>query len=172
MQLMLDIETLGTSPNAVIQSIAIQQFEITTGEMGQSIHIYLPLQEQLDEGRVVDANTLIWWSQQSLDAQIAVLKGRKFAEDNGFTLSDARQLVKVTLEGADELWANGPDFDCVLMQNFMGSDFKWPFWAHRDCRTIRSLFPEVPRTKPEVAHDALSDCHAQIKDVVACYAAL
>lgn len=170
---MIDLETAGTQPNAAIFSIAIQQFNINTGELGGNIHVFPPLGEQITISRTIDPDTMVWWAKQSLLAQHALISNRALAEERGYTLEQAWNDVDSMVRNADALWANDPDFDCVILKDFMGPKYPWPFWKHRSVRTMRMLDQGREfRHEPTLAHDALSDCHAQIKDVCAIYKAL
>ena len=56
---MIDLETLGVSPGSVISSIAAVQFDINTGEIGRQFYKNIDLQQSLDNGFTINAETLI-----------------------------------------------------------------------------------------------------------------
>ena len=66
---MIDIETLATSSDAALVSIAAVRFDLATGIIGDSIYIKIDKQSCLDYGLVVDADTVDWWMRQSKEAQ-------------------------------------------------------------------------------------------------------
>lgn len=172
--LMIDIESMSTDPNAVIQSVAMLSFDpLNTDVCTIGMEWFPPVEAQIAEGRHRNPSTLLWWSEQRLEAQIKLLEGRKKARDSGVTLEAVREGIKRAVEDADHIWANGPDFDCTILRNFMGPDFNWPFWKHRCVRTLRSMFSEHMPDRPEslIAHDALDDCYAQVDMVQAAFRA-
>ena len=66
---MIDIETLATSPEAVILSVGGVKFDPYTNEEPHSgLYLRLNVDEQSELDRHVDDNTLEWWSKQ--DAKI------------------------------------------------------------------------------------------------------
>src|SRR3546814_15338071 len=61
--LMLDIETLAaSSERAVVSQAALIGYDLETDEMIPFRHPqFYPLDPQIKAGRVVDADTIIWW---------------------------------------------------------------------------------------------------------------
>ncbi len=168
--LMLDIETYGSKPDAVVVSVGMQFFDPLSQiiDPDNSLQIFPPVEEQIAKGRARDPDTMMWWSEQSLEAQISLLQGRLKANTAGYTLREARGTIASAVGEADAIWANGPDFDCVILRDFMGPDFKWPFWKHRCVRTFKNVFKKIlPVTDNKMPHNALEDCRQQIAQVQA-----
>ncbi len=70
---MIDIETLGVTPNAVVRNIALAPF--TFGEQedlasirDKTLSIWVSGEEQVDAGRMIDEDTWNWWHQQHAKA--------------------------------------------------------------------------------------------------------
>ena len=151
---MIDIETLGTEPGcAVIQVGAVQ--------MGDD---YAPLpgtdfQENVlwkgDGFGEIDPGTLRWWLQQDERARSMV-----------FSQVHAKKPARVCAElvdylrDADELWADGPQFDLLhLRMMFKRCGVAWP-WSHRveRCfRTLKRISGVEPNPFMGVPHIALDD---------------
>jgi hypothetical protein len=75
---MLDIETLATTPDAVVLSFAAVKFnEFNAQETYiDEINVALDVDEQINLGRTVNPETLNWWATQPKEIQEAA-----FAED-------------------------------------------------------------------------------------------
>ena len=68
MHLMIDLETLATTPNAAILTIGACKFDPTATDVHSTYYERIVLETQEDYGRVINEDTLAWWSQQ--DPQI------------------------------------------------------------------------------------------------------
>ena len=60
------------------------------------------------------------------------------------------------IKQADRVWAKGPDFDCVILASLFPA-IKWPFWKHRDVRTVLDVAGIRDRKFEGTAHNALDD---------------
>lgn len=65
--LMLDIETLGTSADAIFLSVAGVQFDPMTGALGEKFYKNVTLSSAIEAGRTINADTLKWWLEQKPD---------------------------------------------------------------------------------------------------------
>ena len=174
--IMIDLETLSTQPNAHILSIGAVAFSMDKGIVDE-FYYCLGIGKQ---DRHVSLATVAWWMGQSLEA-------RKVFEDplDGCLPSALMRLhdfcSRSTLDGVcsrgtlDGVWAKGPSFDLVILENAYkqyGINCPWPFWAHRDVRTIEFIFQSmgglksVLGTKRGTAHNALDDARVQAQDVI------
>lgn len=131
-RVMLDIETLSTDKHAAVLSIGLVKFDPAQGvthSQGWAI----------DMGRLtghIDPKTVQWWMGNDEAAREFSFKG----EANPLSVTfDLHGL----LAEADEVWANDPDFDCVILQHWWQrtSTLSWPvpFWKYRSCRTVKAL---------------------------------
>ena len=72
------------------------------------------------------------------------------------------------LVGIDNIWAQGPAFDIVILEDLyrqLGRPIPWNFWQIRDSRTLFSVHGD-PRKKDRLgAHNALIDCYYQARAV-------
>jgi len=161
---MLDLETIDTTSNAAILSIGAVQFDLATGKTGETFYRNVELQSCLNAGLTMSVETLYWWLGQSKEAGAALQENRFSLKTVCIQLTD---WFEETFENISitELWANGPDFDCVILTNaFKAVYMQFPIrhWQYRNLRN------EVARAKNfEVLrignhHNALDDCFSQI----------
>lgn len=61
---MLDIETLGTSHDAVITQIGALYFDPHTGEIGDTFLRNIDIDNSIEEGHKISADSLVWWLAQ------------------------------------------------------------------------------------------------------------
>ena len=74
--LMLDLETLGTTPGCVVLSIGAVEFDLDGIKSEFRAHIDVDSSTAL--GLKVDARTVMWWLDQSKEAQNALLQADPF----------------------------------------------------------------------------------------------
>lgn len=161
---MVDIETLGLHPRAHVLSIAAVRFDPETGELGDELHLTLQGAEQEAIGRIKELSTIRWWLDQSDEA-------KKIFEQSA--INDHTALVKFSqfLNENDKIWANGPDFDLVVLKtlyNDLGSREPWHYYQPHCYRTFKSVFGQdlaFPDLPGAVKHNALSDCKQQIANL-------
>jgi hypothetical protein len=156
---MLDIETLGTEPGAVVLSIGAVRFDDAgiVDEFYQSVS----LKSCQEAGLEVDADTLNWWLQQGDDAQ-KVLSG-------GADLRTALEAFAEFYAGADEIWAFSPSFDCAILgeaYDAVGMNEPWHYRDQRDCRTLVELPGAVDLEQNGTEHHALDDAKYQARTVI------
>lgn len=173
---MIDLETMSTAGDAAILSIGIQPFD----PRGQGISeaaglvIHVDLQACMNAGLRVDAATVMWWLSQTDDARAALVARAPVM------LSEAlRELTAFGQRNGGwswaKVWGNGAAFDIPILENAFRRcrlDIPWAYNNVLDVRTMKWLAPDVPKVKPKVAHDALSDAQAQALYVQDCHRAL
>lgn len=154
--MMVDIETLSTRPNAAIISIAAIPFSAEKGTYSPD-QFYVEIGGDLYPNNFhIDPKTIAWWERQS----IARPTGNETPNDS------LQHFQEYLIQQAPiYLWANSPSFDLVILKEaFRFYEIPWPhdFWNERDVRTIRAL-GTTPKFKP--THNALQDCLLQIHAV-------
>jgi hypothetical protein len=170
MDVMLDLETLGTQPGCVILTLGAVKFNpYDTQEPGPGLYIRPDVDEQIARGREVQEDTLAWWAQQNEEVREEALgtEGRVPVEEM------YRQLNRF-LVGVDNIWAQGPVFDIAILENLYmqyGWPTPWQFWQISDSRTLFKVHGD-PRKKTELLHNALADCVSQAEAVQKIYADL
>ena len=155
--LMIDIETVGTGPEACILTIAAQSFDpLGTGYYTQ--HFYARVDPDSQPGRNIEQGTIDWWATQPPEAQ-----EEAFGEHNRVSLDSALEELGKLIWQSKRIWAQGPTFDMNILEHAyksFGRPLPWKYYIVRDSRTIFSLWPDLP--KPPTSHHALQDCRRQI----------
>ncbi len=159
---MVDIETLATSTNAVILSIGAVRFD---PEGGLGDEFYINIDPSSQRWREVDPDTVAWWASQGQAAQ------DKLTEEPVVPLRTALVEFKKFVTPKDLLWSNGPTFDEMILRSaFEQLDGAFPvgYYNSRCCRTEFALgkLLGVKKVKPELKHDALSDAIAQAQTII------
>lgn len=157
--IMLDIETLDTSPSAVIVSIGAVKFDPTTNTpLGDKFYEAITVQSNLDAGRTVSGDTLSWWMKQD-DASRAVFNAPRISLEQALA-----KFVEFFDHGEYMVWGNGANFDNVIVKHAlesMGWGAPWKFWNDRCYRTLKATLnaPKMPAFDGK--HNALVDACAQ-----------
>lgn len=167
---MIDIETLSTSKHAAVLSVGVAVF---------------------DDNQVIDTNgwavdmaaidgdinpsTLAWWMKQSEEARAFSFGGKHHQ------LSIASEL-RPYIADADEVWANDPDFDLVILQHWwerMPRLGVWPvsFRKYRSVRTMTMLAKRYHIATEHVwngvtAHNPIDDAASQARAVIEVFQSL
>lgn len=162
---MLDIETLGTGPHAVILSIAAVWF-YPDGSNEESLYFYrkLHIDAQLGAGRYVTDSTFRWWMRQADEVRVEFFNADAALAPKQVLGDFKRALDSQEFEG---IWGNGADFDNAnilsLAEDF-GFEPLWPYWKNRCFRTFTSLHDPGRKLRPQSNdHNALNDCRNQIR---------
>ena len=175
--LMVDLETMGSGPDAPIVSIGAVYFDPSTGNTGAEFYQVVSLESSMSFGMKPDASTIQWWLKQSSEARSAILV------DEAMGLRETLELLAdfIAENAANgshtvQLWGNGCSFDNVILRRAYAlaeTPFAVPFWNDRDVRTMVELGKSVginPRFDIPFEgdmHNALSDARHQVKYVPA-----
>ena len=164
MDVMLDLETLSTRPDATILTFGACKFTpYKKHDIVDGIYFRVNVDEQIALGRHVDDNTIDWWSKQAEDVY-----AEAFDPNDRISLEQFSQELNRFIVGCDNIWAQGPVFDIVILENLyrqMGLPCPWQFWQIRDSRTLLSTHGD-PRDKNKAGlHNALEDCVSQAQAV-------
>ncbi|MEB2755409.1 3'-5' exoribonuclease [Citrobacter freundii] len=175
--LMVDMETMGNSPDAPIVSIGAVFFDPSTGNTGAEFYRVVSLESSMSFGMKPDASTIQWWLKQSSEARSAILV------DEAMGLLETLELLAdfIAENAANgshtvQMWGNGCSFDNVILRRayaLTDTPFAVPFRNDRDVRTMVELGKSVginPRYDIPFEgdmHNALSDARHQIKYVSA-----
>lgn len=166
--LMIDLETLGTGPDAVIVSIGAVFFDIETKTLGPTFEMVLDVQSQLNYGRKIDADTLKWWFSQE-DAAKKVFHEKSTGPitvlDAFYYFCNVNSTTK-TLKA----WGNGSTFDITLMESILKTYSRQVPWGYNgvmDLRTFKRFVGGGEQIqKVGVAHNALDDAKSQALYVI------
>jgi exodeoxyribonuclease VIII len=160
--IMLDLETWATTPDAVILSVGACFFDKEL--IGDSLYLCLNRAEQFEEGRKVSDSTAQWWSEQSEEA-------RKVFNEVQVPVEQFLGIFTEWVEhyAADRksvrMWGNGSDFDNAILGNLYdqwGIKKPWSYSNNRCYRTLRSIclpfdshdMPQREGTYHHALHDA------------------
>ena len=172
--MMIDIETLGTDPGAVIMSMAAVPFSLD-GKRKEGKLWTIDIQSQLDEGLFISGETLTWWIGQKPE-----LLSRQVKDSVPLRHALARFAQYIETERSSSLWSHGSTFDIpILGMAYRIVDFNVP-WSYRGVRDTRTLFwlarlkgwDPVYAETPNDKHDPKADAHRQITQVLAALAVI
>ncbi len=163
--LMLDIESLGTRPGAVVMSVALVRFSDLAHV---SINLNIPEQQALR--LEIDPATHAWWGKQdpvawdaATRAPLPLATGLQYIADwIGWACGNGDAL----------LWCHGATFDAPLLGEVYrraGRAEPWAYWAVRDTRTLYDLAGVDVKSAQYVVpppHVALNDALGQTRAAV------
>ncbi|EFD5004417.1 exonuclease [Escherichia coli] len=169
--LMIDLETMGTDPDAQIASIGAVFFDPNNGETGPEFSKTIDMKTG---GGTVNISTIEWWLQQSSYARAAILTDKIPMDD---ALLQFREFINENSgEFFVQVWGNGATFDNVILRrSYERQDIPCP-WRHtndRDVRTIVALGLVIDFDARSIIafegerHNALHDARYQAKYVSA-----
>ena len=160
---MLDLETLGTGPNALILSIGAAKFSAGRAvlHVDDTFHQAIEPVTAFALGGVIDPDTVLWWMQPEREAS------RKS------WLSLKRVHITEALEGFAQwlgedalVWGNGASFDNVILRRAYeraGMDCPWGAFSDRCYRTKKAEAPDVKTPRRGVFHCAVDDAIYQVE---------
>jgi len=175
LHVMLDLETLATTPDATIVAVGAVSF-LDTEVVGNFYGV-----PDLEQGRAICPKTVNWWMTQNRKARSVFNHKKK--NSLATILSDFTSWVSccVASRKADKwyLWGNGADFDNVILKHaieqygmsLLDTKVGWHYSHNRCYRTIKSLCPEVAPPSNQNKHNALADAMAQTEHLLAIWAA-
>lgn len=169
---MIDIETLGTTPNSVILSIAAVQFDRDTGETGSEFLRTID-PDPKRQGRKRCQETYNWWQQQSEAAMQAAFSGTASLHQSLNDLYLWFNDLYLWFGPNQIAWSQGTDFDFGILDHafrqYGFADSPWKYNNKRDTRTVYDICDFDPKSieREGDKHNALDDCKHQIRCVVA-----
>ena len=169
---MLDLETMGSGPDAAITAIGAVVFDPMAGTLGAEFYQVVNLESAVRSGGVMDASTVLWWMRQN-DA--ARREFERFGATIESTLSSFR-LWLLDEAGKDaRVWGNGAGFDNVILAGAYrraGLQAPWSYKNDRCYRTVVALQPGLKRMEGGTRHNALEDAKGQAMHLMTCLRAL
>lgn len=155
---MIDLEGLATGPDTTILTMAAQAFD-PFGHGYYDRHYYARVTLESQENRVIDDGTIAWWATQPAHA-----REEAFGESDRIPLDQALDELGRLIWHSKLIWAQGPTYDCNILEHAYksyGKALPWKYYQVRDSRTVLSLWPDLPI--PPTSHNALEDCRRQIE---------
>jgi len=185
--LLIDLETLGTKPGAVVLSIGATRFRF--GEPldleRDTFFVRIDPRDSQEHGLTIDADTMMWWLEQGDAARKAA-----FFQSSPRDVYDA--LVEFDtwarpMSYLDGIYGNSPSFDLSLLAALyeaVNTPKHWSYWQERDVRTELALYRRagidvdgihngIREDYPNlIKHHALDDAIAETELLLRCWAAL
>ena len=162
--IMIDIESLDTTPDCVILTIGAVRFD----PKGQGVVERLELRPTIEDqteiyNRSINEDTLRWWSTQSPEAMEEAMG------DNGReSLVDCMEKLYKFCWNRRAVWSHGAPFDIVVMESAMRqtldrpNPIPWPFYTVRDTRTLYEITGVSLKDGGHVtSHKAVEDAERQ-----------
>lgn len=162
---MIDIETMDTEVTAVVLSVGVLVYDpltIRRDTLDSCPRAYfsLDIRSQLERGRTIGGDTMVWWSQQSAEARSVFTEQPKLPP--AFTLGEIAGIMDQYK--VQNVWGNGVDFDNAII-NSLAKSFgvtKPLNYKHNRCfRTLRAMFkqhiPDHATMPMGTHHNALDD---------------
>ena len=163
--LMIDLETLGTTADSVIMSIGAVKFDLEGDTVeDEGFYSSISIDSNLKAKRRVNESTMIWWLQQSAEAQ-------KIFHEPKVHLPAALTELSGWLKSNDWIvWSKGANFDIPILEHAyksIGMEPPWKFWNTRCVRTYMALpgAKGLQANTEGVKHNALSDAYEQAKTI-------
>ncbi len=153
-QVVVDLETLSTRPNACIVSIGAVLVEDM--EIIDTFYINVDGRTCKEAGLHIDPDTIKWWGEQSKEAQEAWQQNPVPLQEaiDKFTIWYGRKSIPI--------WGYGANFDVVILESaYRALDMfiPWKFW---DISCLRTLMNVLDKRLPKANnHNALDDATAQ-----------
>lgn len=165
---MVDLETMGTGPNAAIIAIGAVEFDAARGKVGSSFYEVVSLESSVTNGGAIDPGTVMWWLSQSDEARKAVCAHGEHI--NLVLVRFSQWLGQRAIRDDLRLWGNGAGFDNVVLESAYRSaqlPCPWHFWNNRCYRTVKGMHPGVKAVRTGTHHNALDDAITQAHHLIA-----
>jgi len=163
MHVMIDLETMGTRPNAPIIAIGAVTFDANATY--DEFYVNIDLESAVNDGHaVVDPKTVLWWMEQSGEARSSLRSDKKKVLT---ALYEFRDWLKP--DQPEGVWGNGASFDNVILSETyrrLNLTPPWPFWADRCYRTMKNMYPMLELERTGVHHNALDDAKSQARHLI------
>jgi len=139
--IMIDIESLNTTPDCVILTIGAVRFDPKGTGVVERLELRPTIEDQTGVyGRTINEDTLRWWGEQSPEA-IEEAMGDWGRE----SFADCMEKLYKFCWNRRAVWSDGASFDCVVMEHAWRqvsdkpNPIPWPFWSVRDTRTLYEI---------------------------------
>ncbi|EJQ43996.1 hypothetical protein IEQ_04783 [Bacillus cereus BAG6X1-2] len=184
LDIMTDIETLGTNSDSTIIQISAIAFDIETGEYHEEFNRVADISKNVNPIQVTGA-TLQWWSNTNIELYKQLLNSGMGSSEK-ILLDFNIWLKNLSHQGDLYLWGNGILFDNKMIQHqfeLLGLTYPIFYKNDRDVRTIvdlasKKLGVSEKELKKQfedenlVHHNAFDDVKYQINLVAGCYKTL
>jgi hypothetical protein len=165
-EVIIDIETLSTLPNAIILTIGAIKFnrfeKLKEFDDYETLYMRINIESCKKVGLKSESDTIKWWKEQNKNVKYEAINNpdRK-------SLEEALHELSKFVANSQYIWSQG-SFDSVILENAYRAcsiDIPWKFWNIRDSRTlfdIAKIDLKMIEYKKDSAHNALIDCYRQL----------
>ena len=181
LDVMLDLETVGTSASPAILSVGAYAFD-PLGEPTEeppddadpcAFYRNVRLQSCIDLGLLVDGATVMWWLGQGADARRALFAPDPVPVDNALDML-GRWFRANFDDQQSYVWSHGATFDVPILEEIyrrLPRRVPWFFSKVHDTRTLFDLCGyRLPKADERPGgHHALRDAWAQAAGVQWCW---
>jgi DNA polymerase III epsilon subunit-like protein len=163
---MIDLETLDTTPTATVLTIGAVKFDPFDDTISKDPVDNLYIKVDIDScdklGLTTSQSTIDWWSRQDPKAQ-----DEAFSTEGRIPIHEAMNQLYKFCWGAQRVWSHGSAFDIIICEHIFAKLSKavpWNFWQVRCTRTLFDIGINPERVSV-TAHHALSDAIDQASGV-------
>ena len=170
--LMLDLETWGTSPGCAIRSIGAVLFDFGNSNLGRSYYANVDEESCVALGLRIEPLVVAWWGEQSPESQAALDTDRLPIS----TALDGLLRLIAENEEPEELcvWSHGATFDIPITDYALRAANRrapWKYQNGRDTRTLIWLGEQLGHTvavpRIGIRHHALDDAKSRALQMIA-----
>lgn len=165
--IMIDLETLDTSPYCVILTIGAVRFDPKGTGVVERLDLRPTIEEQTEiYNRIINEDTLRWWSTQSPEAMEEAL-----GDQGRIPFRDCMEQLYKFCWNRKAVWSNGASFDVVACETAFRqtlteypNPIPWPFYTVRDTRTLYEIAGVSLKDKKygtKTTHRAVEDAEHQ-----------
>ena len=167
-EVMIDLETLGTSVDSVILTIGAIKFSrydkiesLDNLDKNDISYRRVDIASCERYGLKKDKRTLDWWRQQPKE-----VREEAFTPVGRVDIKTVLEELSAWFGQSSCIWSQGTDFDIALLRNVYEKcklEIPWKFFNARDTRTLFDITGFERRKSGD--HNALHDCWAQIHNL-------
>ena len=163
--IMIDLETLDTTPYCVILTIGIVRFDPKGSGVAEKWTLRPTIEDQTDTyNRIINDDTIRWWSTQNPSAM-----EEAFSDEGRIPLHDCMEQLYDIGWNRRAVWSHGAPFDVVACETAMRqtltdrpNPIPWPFYTVRDTRTLFEIAGVKLKDGGHVTtHKAVEDAERQ-----------
>ena len=161
---MIDSETLSTTPNACILTIGAVTFDPYGTGVLEKLELRPEVEEQLTvHNRDVSDATVDWWSKQAEEIRNDVM-----GDHDRVPFKDCMDALYKFCWNKKAVWSHGSVFDVMLMQSAwdqLKMSYPWEYYNIRDTRTLYDIAGvnlKDPKYKTKTTHRAIDDAEHQV----------
>lgn len=166
--LMIDLETLGKGPDAVVISVGACFFNISTAQILGTFYMACTVDDQLEMGRKVDGSTIkFWMTQEGASKKVFHEQAKPFKD---VMTIFSKWVLDTTTISKVKAWGNGSIFDISIMESMFEMckvKTPWMYNGVMDLRTFKRFVAGGAQVeKLGTNHNALDDAISQAAYVI------